>query len=280
MFDTTENGTAGALIRKDSVQELCAHRARALELYAQAYRLLQEAQKTHRRACIGNATISDLPRDWWRYPEYSGGVEGFIRQAQERVDRDMWRSFIINTPLGSLMDAEERKRFEDSLEKTPPEATPENVEASLRRLAGEAGLIFRRGLVNVFSALCGKYRSHDGFKIGDRVVLTYAFTVYSDKTLGTFRRDDTLRDVERVFYVLDGKELPAEYNAGICGKIRTASHAQLRECEDDYLSVRWFKNGNMHIRFKRLDLVEKANKLIAEHYGQTVGAGPDARRRA
>lgn len=39
-----------------------------------------------------------------------------------------------------------------------------------------------------------------------------------------------------------------------------------RKAETAYLSIRTFKNGNGHVTFKRPDLVEKMNKIIAKHY--------------
>lgn len=41
---------------------------------------------------------------------------------------------------------------------------------------------------------------------------------------------------------------------------------QLGLRETDYLLIRCFKNNNGHITFKRPDLVEKMNKIIAKHY--------------
>lgn len=29
-------------------------------------------------------------------------------------------------------------------------------------------------------------------------------------------------------------------------------------------------NGNMHIKFRRLDLLNRANDIIARHYGETL----------
>jgi predicted RNA methylase len=39
-----------------------------------------------------------------------------------------------------------------------------------------------------------------------------------------------------------------------------------------------FKNGNAHVWFKRDDLLEKVNLLLAEHYGAALGAGAGRRR--
>ncbi|WP_459933881.1 DUF4942 domain-containing protein [Fundidesulfovibrio butyratiphilus] len=34
-------------------------------------------------------------------------------------------------------------------------------------------------------------------------------------------------------------------------------------CETSYFQCKWFKNGNLHIVFKRLDLLEKLNRIGA-----------------
>jgi uncharacterized protein DUF4942 len=79
-------------------------------------------------------------------------------------------------------------------------------------------------------------------------------------------------------HVLDGKETP-DYQQGILAAIRTAIAAKERTAETEYFRVNWFGNGNAHFYPLRADLVERANKLIAEHFGEALGAGPDARGR-
>ncbi|GJL02188.1 hypothetical protein TUM17570_11970 [Enterobacter cloacae] len=36
--------------------------------------------------------------------------------------------------------------------------------------------------------------------------------------------------------------------------------------EDEFFSIRYFQKGTAHLAFKRLDLVEKMNDIIAKHY--------------
>jgi hypothetical protein len=38
------------------------------------------------------------------------------------------------------------------------------------------------------------------------------------------------------------------------------------QVENDYLAIRTFKNGNGHVMFKRPDLVDAMNRIIAKHY--------------
>ena len=243
------------LIRKDSIEELCGHRARALELYALAYSSLVAAMEAHGRACVGTSyTTTRAITDGIRYPS-KDRAEGFATTVRAEIDRDMWRGFIVGTPLGSLMDVEEKKKFEESLKADPPECTPDTVFATMARLVGDAGAIFRRGMANAFSRLSHDFKSHDGFKIGDRVVMTRLVT-----GSGTFRylnhyTEGYLADVDRCFHVLDGKPGP-EYQQGACAALRSAiQQPGVSQVETDYFLIKWYGNGNAHIRFRRPDLV-------------------------
>lgn len=261
------------LVRKDSIEELCGHRARALDLYAQAFDLIEQARTAHARAAIGTSHITSFPADEFRWfgPE---SRQRFVKRIRADMDRDVWHGLVLNTPLAGLMDSEARETFERSLRDDPPEVTADTVFATMSALARDAQTIFRRGLVNVFSRLQRRYRSHDGFKIGEKVILTYAMRVYD--TFVTLNRDDQLIDLDRVMHVLDHQP-PPHHTAGLVGAIREATHARpvQWQVETAYFKAKWHRNGNLHLRFKRMDLVREANRLIAEHFGQTIGAAPD-----
>lgn len=273
MLDDTTHTNATGIVRKDGIEALCGHRARALELYALAVTNLREARAAHARACVGNSYPSSVPVD--KLSPYRD--DDFIREARELVDRDIWKGLLSNSPLGSLMDTEERKLFDESL-KNPPEVTPETVFATMDQLRSQGAFIFRRGLVNAFQNLSRKYKSHDGFKIGDRLILEWIVdvTFYGKRKFWTrlySQAESRLRDIDRVFHVLDGHPGP-DYQQGLCAAIRTAMGATPIEWQvrTPYFHVKWHKNGNAHFAFLRRDLVTAANRLIAEHYGMAVGA--------
>lgn len=280
---------ATELVRKESLEELCAHRARAVELYQVTCDRLADAMKAHSRAAAmsGRASTPYLAPDrngYW----LSGGarddeIARFMGEMTRRIDRDIWRGLIIGTPIGSLMDAQERKAFQDSLEKEPPPATVDNVRATLERLLGESDTIFRRGLVNAFKALDREYASNDGFKIGERIVLTWGVTW--DKIMGYFtlheRRSAELQDVDRVMHVLDGKPAP-DHQQGLGAALREHTYSRGRDKdttgETAYWRYRLFKNGNIHLWPTRKDLLDRANRIIAEHFGMVVPASREARQ--
>lgn len=281
------------IVRKDSIEELCGHRARALELYAQAHDTLAAALEAHKRACVGLSHISGIDNDALRFIHYgenrAKGRAEFAATQRTRLDRDMWRALLLNTNFGSLMDKQERDAFEKGIEKQPPEITVETVFATLSRLAGDAPMIFRRGLVEAFRRVSPDHRSNDGFKIGPRLVIRRIVEVssYRDRTGGPERLyvrlghygDQELRDVDRVLHILDGRR-PPEHLQGICQAMRDAIQKADKnapdaswQAETDLMRVKFYKNGNGHIWILRDDLREKANRLIAEHFGASLGAG-------
>lgn len=155
-----------------------------------------------------------------------------------------------------------------------PEVTVDNVRATLERLAGDADMIWRRGIANAFSRLDRRFRSHDGFKVGARIILERAFNGHGRWNYYYGEQKDALLDIERAFLVLDGGTVSSSYSPAI-GAIeasrRNIFDPTQSECETEYFRVRIFKNGNAHLWFRRDDLVEKVNRILANYYGEVIG---------
>lgn len=269
------------LVARSTVIEMEAHRAAALDLYARAFDTLQDAAAAHGSAVVkGWALAASLTIGGYRDARHfskSTDRDAYLEECRKNIDRQMWDHLILSTGIERLMDKQEREAFRQQLADDPPPATSDNILATFERLAGDAGMIFQRGLAQAFSRLDRRFRSHDGFKIGSRIVFNGAF---SDGHWNYYsKKDEDLRDVERVFAVLDGKQHP-DRTSGIIGTIDAARPkawgAQAFEADGEYFKVRVFKNGNVHCWFKRDDLVEKVNQVLADFYGATLGVAPDA----
>jgi GGDEF domain-containing protein len=152
----------------------------------------------------------------------------------------------------------------------PPELTEENVFATLERVRGDAGMIFKRGIAVSFSRLEKRFKTHDGWKLGSRVILD---RVFDENGWWNYHRghEDTMNDIERVFTVLDGKSFKhCEINAALRDNCRIGRGPRQAQITTTYFTVRVFKNGNAHLWFTRDDLVAKVNKLIGEFYGNPI----------
>lgn len=195
-----------------------------------------------------------------------------IEVYREHLDARVWTSLIDSTGIRDLMDAQAKSEFEASLSDDVPIVSEDNVHATIETLLGDAGLIFMRGLANAFSDLDRRFKTHDGFKIGSRIILTRVFSEHGWLSHG--RIQDTLIDVERVFAVLDGNApSPRSLLSAIQASRGSGYGPRQSECEGSYFRIRGFKNGNAHLWFMQDELVEKANKVLGKYYGEVLPDG-------
>lgn len=269
-----------ALIPRATIDEVYGQRCLALQKFAEAFDALAQAREAAKKGALSTLGADLLSDEALRHlvPRYlnDNNLEvsrtAFLEEQRKTVDRAIWRHLINTTELEQLFDRQAREQFNHDLDKDPPEPTPENALATIESLLENSGLMLRRGIANAFSKLDRRFRSHDGFKIGSRIILSHCFTEYASWNYTYYSRE-TIRDIERAFHILDGKPFPPDY-AGIIGQCN-----RLRlpfEAETEYFKLKAFKNGNAHLWFKRDDLVAGVNRLLAEYYGAALGAGSDS----
>jgi hypothetical protein len=281
--DLTGGTTADLPIRRATVDQIVAHRNRALTLYGEAHAAianasaaLEAAQEEALKASPGETRFNyHLKID---EASFIGSIKvpdraDFMSSARKIVDTNVWSYVIQITDLERLMDKKAKDELYQQLITDVPEATVENICATLEKFMLEAGTIWKRGIAECFSNLDRRFRSHDGWKIGSRIILDYAF----DRESGhwNWHRDQgaTMLDVERVFRMLD-RGMHAAQGYGIQYKIdlarRNGYGPRQTTVETEYFRVRIFKNGNAHIWFLRDDLVDRVNQLLGEYYGAPI----------
>lgn len=80
-------------------------------------------------------------------------------------------------------------------------------------------------------------------------------------------RRDQLADLERMLFLLDGKPIPdnrGDITIRLMEHVR--DHPSQQSYEDDYFYIRYFQKGTGHLTFKRPELIDKMNDIIAKNY--------------
>lgn len=271
------------LIPHTTISAIVSHRNAALtkiqqavEMLSEGFRLADEAHKQAQQA-HGTAvfTLSDRSRlepyrQLFQKFEPSKSVECFRQQ----IDARTWMNLIQLTRMDTLMDKTAKEDLYKNLSDNVPEITMDNIKATLEALMGDAELIFQRGLARAFSDLDRRFKSHDAFKLGSRIILTNVFDQWGMWNYH-MRMRDTLADIERVFAVLDNQKNhdPQSLSENIQKDRSGGWHPRQSMTETPYFKVRTYKNGNAHLWFKRDDLVQKANKILAAYYGEVLPDG-------
>jgi hypothetical protein len=278
------NATPGnELALTSSVDEMCAARDAAMAGITKAasaiqdgYRLASEANEHARRAHNGaQFHISDEKSRKDYNALFGSGFDTAASVDAYRRDLDsaVWTNIIDRLGISDLMDKTAKEEMRAELLANVPEVSRENVFATIENLMGDRELIFQRGLAVAFSRLDKRFRSHDGFKIGSRIILTRVFDDWGSWNYHADHRS-TFVDVERVFAVLDGENPNPTGLVSALNASRAKHHGPHQsECEGTYFKIRTFKNGNAYLWFTRDGLVKKANKILADYYGAVL---PDA----
>ncbi|MER9768930.1 DUF4942 domain-containing protein [Mesorhizobium sp. M0189] len=295
-----------AIMPRATVEDIVGYAAKSLEMFDVAFdkiedadRAIKAAHETARRAYPGVNNYNYEKAD--EINAFHNAVklpdrDRYMRTATRLVHLNAWAWIIQRTDLERLMDKEAKDKLRaqmayipekidyhtqqlingEEIAKGMPPLTVDNIMATLEQFMLDADTIFRRGIANAFSKLDRRFLSHDGFKIGSRVILTHAFNSWGSLDYGYVR--DTLIDIERVFAILDG-HAEASFTSALNAleHERRGRHGRRQsEVETEYFKIRGFMNGNAHLWFQRKDLVEKVNKLLAEYYGEVIGDGQQA----
>ena len=257
-----------------SIDNLLNQRATVLRLFRQAVDALTEAHATAVAAHIGFPDIS-LSKD---YRGNGTRITGeFSRQAdvfalfQAVVDAGAWRYLMDESGMKSLMSATKRDEFDQQLRgETIPELTREAIHDTFGALHAARGDMFDQGVIECFKHLSWRYKTNLPQKFGKRIIVTYLCSYGSPNHSTTSQLDDLMR----VFHVIDGKP-EADHRHGCYALVSAAMREQQewpKNAENDYIAVRLFRNENGHVTFKRPDLIDKLNRIIAKHFPNALPA--------
>lgn len=270
---------AGNLVPSIHVETLLAHRQKILDTMRQGCALLVEADELATSGGFGShwTTLAELIEST-RYARYyasdtahedhrANPATELLALYEKHIDASGWNHLLHASGLRTFMDSKAREQWAESIKKREaPTLNADNIAATFRSLYDARADMVERGVLEVFRRLSWDYKTNLPCRFGKRLIVSYVRSYHSFKT-------DELDDLVRSFCVYDGKPEP-DHRAGLYTLMHDAAREGLRECENAYLHIRWFKNGNGHVTFKRLDLVDKLNAVLARHY---PGALPPAR---
>jgi predicted RNA methylase len=255
------------IVTRASIAEIARHRDDCLQAFMEARRMEQAVAEQLKEAALKLKLAAPMAQGLHIASDRQKALTD-----RQYIDATVWDSLVRSTELNHLMDKKAKDELRQQLITDPPEFTEDTAYATIEQFMAESGMIFRRGIAEAFSNLDRRFRSHSDWKIGNRVILSRAFDDYGHWNYGRDHRA-TLQDIERTFLILDGRKPVADY-AGVVGEIDVARgrgmHARRSEVESEFYKVRIFENGNIHLWFKRDDLVQTANRMIGEYYGEVI----------
>lgn len=195
------------------------------------------------------------------------------------MKRDAWRVLADKLGVRNLMSVKAREEFDKQLESGDlPDITPETLTGVILGMVGSARTYMEHAAREVFDYLRpahyhgrSEYKTNaDYFRVGRKVILHAVQTGYGTPFRASYHREAQLTAVDNVFHLLAGCSILRDGRPPLLAAIEKAGHDG--KGETDLFAFRCFKNGNLHLTFKRLDLVKELNRVAA---GDAV-LGPDS----
>ena len=182
------------------------------------------------------------------------------------VRRNAWKYLLDHMQVWSIMSDIAKCHLMNQLrDNKMPEITHENVLGTFQQFFTNADTFFEDAVKEVFNFLRPgpwreRYKTNQRYKIGFRVILTWAVDSWSIKSGMT----QSLRALDNVFHRLDGKGSP-KYPDDLVTALTEAIRKKAPVAETPYFRCKWYKNGNLHVEFRRSDLLTRLNQLGGDH---------------
>lgn len=262
-----------------SIHNLVAQRDAALACLRKIREAVEEYQRVGETIKVGegysSAQFSRAAHKWTepieeRYSRHGGSEHltspGWLEWASKTVDASLWEHLLALSGIRTYMDAKAKTAWDEAIEKnTTPPLTVENAFETFKLLHGKRSEFFERGVLELFRQLSYDYKSNKPQKFGKRVVVRYL--MYNLGSCPEHRACEKLDDLVRAFCVLDSKPEPDHRQGVYSGLSATMKQDRdAREWANDYVRIRYFKNGNGHVYFLRTDLVDQMNLILHKHH--------------
>jgi hypothetical protein len=200
---------------------------------------------------------------------HNADAEGAADVVKE-MERQAWRVLVNALGVKNVMSVAKRKEFDEQIAKgSLPPICEQTVATILLGLAGQAKDFARDAAREVFDMLRprdhrgGQYATNNPFRVGRRVILTY----HVEQNWGgngyrvEYNHQQEITAIDGIFHLLDGKGIMKVNKGPLVEAINAVDKAG--RGETTYFKFKCFKNRNLHLEFKNLDLVKELNFLAA-----------------
>ncbi|MHA3312987.1 DUF4942 domain-containing protein [Yersinia pseudotuberculosis] len=221
-------------------------------------------------SAITSSIGGGIAKDWAMRQDFRTGC-WFMEKAETamkvitcNLDRGIWRDLMKKSGMLSLMDAQARDQWYRNLEgDNIPAVSEANILSTFEQLHQQKDEVFERGVINLFKGLSWHYKTNSPCRFGKKLIISNQWGF----TLNHGYRRDQLADLERMLYLLDSKPIPDNRGDVTTRLMEHISDNPTKEVyEDAFFSIRYFQKGTAHLTFKRPELTERMNDIIAKHY--------------
>jgi hypothetical protein len=202
--------------------------------------------------------------------------------VNKEIKRRAWCAIVERMEVKKLMSIKRREELDrqlagDNSRSEPvaelPDLTEANILAMFQDTMAKAGDYANEAVFEVFDWLrphaghTADLKTNEKWRIGKKVIIGYAVEMAYSRGKYSVKHDraKNLIALDNVFHMLDGKGTLKGYSGPLVNAITESPDGT---GETDYFKFKSCKNHNLHIEFKRPDLVSKINRTAG---GNRIG---------
>lgn len=259
---------ANALATQKTAAALVDAYISALAIIKDAYKELARAHDILEEA-FGKQSYMDVTSK----RQYSDPMKAY-EELETDLKRRAWRRILAISQINKMLSIKRADEMHNQLEHGElPEITLDEVLSMLHSVSDNAADFVKEAAGEVFNVLRPAAHSRWGrgyktnqkngrYNLGEKVILSGYVEKWSyggNWHINHYRQKDLIA-IDRVFHALDGnlKGMDTSYQGPLCDAIGTTESGV---GETNYFRFACFKNHNLHLWFKRMDLVQKLNAI-------------------
>ena len=245
------------IIPRGSIADLVQEYEAICDMVDQSWQLLKQADTRLKRAIGGEDRYSGDLATWKLDHEFHA--------LKPTLKRKFWDYVIARSGIKNIMHHRVRRELENQMcdTRTMPDFEMQAIQATLYGWAESSGDVFAQMCQETFKSMLpwrDDYKTNKRHRIDKKLIMSGAMSWYGGG-LGQCAREK-LQDLDRIFHQLDNKT-PPEYPHDLATIINEADRAKDAWCENEYFYIKWYANRNIHLTFKKLDLLADFNRLGA-----------------
>lgn len=196
-----------------------------------------------------------------------------VDEHLDRLRRQTWESLVERLEIRQMLSVQRSTELDQQLKSdTWPEVTEETVLVFVEGIRGQLGEMLEDAVAESFEWLRphgSRHKTNSEEEIGRRVILAHKLDLGFARTCGRVYVHDKTRKhltaLENVFRSLDGKSATRHHESELVSRLNalTGNPSSWRT-ETEYFKARACQNGNLHLEFKRLDLLAQLNRIGSE----------------
>jgi len=261
------------IVKRGNIGEIVKAYQSAVKKIDSAYLTLTEAEEELKEAfAVSGKYDTDFGVLPGQYKGYTENVGDHLKDVKDAIKRKAWRCLYHSLEIDRIASIKRRDEISEKLEKGDmPEITIENIYEVMETLNQNINEFARESVMEVYNWMrpytdgyeMTKYKTNQKnatFELGKKIIKTQMVqTKYGGGYHVNYYNEKYLVAMDKVFHMLEGKSMmDNSYRSPLIDAINSS---ESNTVETDYFFCRMYGNCNLHIEFKRMDLVKEFNAI-------------------